>query len=32
MDIDDKGALILKDNDGATHVVDAGDVFFPERD
>lgn len=28
-DIDEKGALLLKDESGATHVIDAGDVFFP---
>ena len=29
LDIDEKGALLLKDEAGATHVIDAGDVFFP---
>ena len=28
-DIDEKGALLLKDDSGALHVIDAGDVFFP---
>lgn len=31
LDIDEKGALLLKDEAGATHVIDAGDVFFPEQ-
>ena len=29
-DIDAKGALLLKDAAGETHIIDAGDVFFPE--
>ena len=29
LDIDEKGALIMQDDNGATHVIDAGDVFFP---
>ena len=28
-DIDEKGALLLKDDSGAVHIIDAGDVFFP---
>ena len=28
-DIDEKGALLLRDESGAVHVIDAGDVFFP---
>lgn len=28
-DIDEKGALLLQDEAGAMHVIDAGDVFFP---
>lgn len=28
-DIDEKGALLLKDESGAMHIIDAGDVFFP---
>lgn len=31
LDIDDKGALLLRDEAGVTHVIDAGDVFFPEN-
>lgn len=30
LDIDEKGALLLKDKSGTTHTIDAGDVFFPE--
>lgn len=30
VDIDEKGTLILEDETGAKHVIDAGDVFFPE--
>jgi len=30
MDIDEKGALLLKDESGVTHTIDAGDVFFPD--
>ncbi len=30
LDIDEKGALLLKDGSGETHVIDAGDVFFPD--
>lgn len=30
LDIDEKGALLLKDESGVTHTIDAGDVFFPE--
>jgi len=31
-DIDDKGALILQNAEGETQTIDAGDVFFPDRD
>lgn len=30
LDIDEKGALLVKDESGKTHTIDAGDVFFPE--
>ena len=30
LDIDEAGALILKDMAGSKHVIEAGDVFFPE--
>ena len=30
LDIDEKGALLLKQADGDTLTIDAGDVFFPE--
>lgn len=31
LDIDDSGALLLKDGEGETHVIEAGDVFFPAK-
>ena len=31
-DIDEKGALILQSPEGETQTIDAGDVFFPDRD
>jgi BirA family biotin operon repressor/biotin-[acetyl-CoA-carboxylase] ligase len=31
-DIDEKGALMLRDGAGETHIIDAGDVFFPEAE
>jgi BirA family biotin operon repressor/biotin-[acetyl-CoA-carboxylase] ligase len=32
LDIDEKGALMLKDANGATHIIDAGDIFFPDAE
>jgi BirA family biotin operon repressor/biotin-[acetyl-CoA-carboxylase] ligase len=29
LDIDETGALLLKDGDETTHIIEAGDVFFP---
>lgn len=32
LDINESGALLLKDAEGTTHTIDAADVFFPESE